>query len=154
MAIPVAIVLSAVSAVMKGSISKLVGSYVTDQADRRKIEAEIENSLVNQLGKSLDAQKEIVLAEVKSEFWLTRCWRPLLMCVLIGFLVFVGLILPLTEIAIGRAIPFNPRWQALPEGFWDFLTIGVGGYIGGRSLEKIFRPAQFPQLAARQKVSK
>ncbi len=33
-------------------------------------------------------------------------------------------------------IPFNPRWQTLPDGFWDFLGIGVGGYVGGRSIEK------------------
>ena len=25
----------------------------------------------------------------------------------------------------------------LPQGFWDFLAIGMGGYIGGRSLEKV-----------------
>jgi Holin of 3TMs, for gene-transfer release len=78
-----------------------------------------------------------VVAESKSEHWLTACWRPLLMVVFMGFLVLVGLVIPLIDLIAGHAIPYEPRWQQLPAGFWDFLSIGVGGYIGGRSLEKI-----------------
>ena len=29
------------------------------------------------------------------------------------------------------------RWNGLPGEFREFLTVGMGGYIGGRSLEKI-----------------
>ena len=43
----------------------------------------------------------------------------------------------MADVIAGREIPFEPRWQLLPAGFWDFLTIGMGGYIGGRSLEKV-----------------
>ena len=79
----------------------------------------------------------MVLAEVQSEHWLTRSWRPVLMLILMGFLLLVGLILPLADLVIGHTVPFQPRWQLLPAGFWDFLAIGMGGYIGGRSLEKV-----------------
>ena len=77
------------------------------------------------------------MAEVNSEHWLTRSWRPILMVLLMGFLVLTGLILPTGDLILGRFIPFNPHWQAIPPAFWEFLTIGMGGYIGGRSLEKI-----------------
>jgi hypothetical protein len=77
------------------------------------------------------------MAEIKSEHWLTRSWRPLLMLMLMGFLLIVGLLLPLAELVAGAPLKFEPRWQLLPPGFWEFLGIGVGGYIGGRSLEKV-----------------
>ena len=32
---------------------------------------------------------------------------------------------------------FTPRLQEIPDGLWNFLGLGVGGYVGGRSLEKI-----------------
>ena len=67
----------------------------------------------------------------------SRSWRPLLMLVLMGFLLLAGLVLPLADLIAGHRIPFDPRWQALPDGFWDFLAVGMGGYIGGRSLEKV-----------------
>jgi hypothetical protein len=54
-----------------------------------------------------------------------------------GFLIVAGLLLPLADLIAGHRLPFEPRWQILPEAFWEFLSIGMGGYIGGRSLEKI-----------------
>ena len=54
-----------------------------------------------------------------------------------GFLLLAGLVLPLADVIAGGPVPFQPRWNMLPQGFWDFLAIGMGGYIGGRSLEKV-----------------
>ena len=61
----------------------------------------------------------------------------MLMLLLMGFLLLAGLILPLADVIAGAPIRFEPRWQMLPDGFWDFLAVGMGGYIGGRSLEKV-----------------
>jgi Holin of 3TMs, for gene-transfer release len=137
MALPLALISGAVSSLMSGPINKIIESYVSDLELRRKLQAELETNMITHLGKSLELQQAIVLAEVKSEHWLTRSWRPILMLTLVFFLVLVGLVIPLADLAAGHAIPFNPRWQSLPDGFWNFLTIGVGGYIGGRSVEKI-----------------
>ena len=62
---------------------------------------------------------------------------PLLMLMLMGFLLWVGIILPLADLAAGSPVAYKPRWSELPAGFWDFLGIGVGGYIGGCTKEKI-----------------
>ncbi len=137
MALPIALITSILGPILNGPINKVIASYVSDLELRRKLQAELETNLITHLGKSLELEQAIVLAEVKSEHWLTRSWRPILMMVLIGFLIFVGLVLPLMDLFVGYEIAFNPRWKALPEGFWQFLSVGVGGYIGGRSLEKI-----------------
>lgn len=144
MPIPFAILSGVVSGFINGPVNKVIEAYVSDLGLRRKLAAELEASMITHLGKSLDLQQEIVLAEVKSEHWLTRSWRPVLMLLLMFFLLLVGLIIPLADLAAGYPIPFNPRWQALPDGFWNFLTVGVGGYIGGRSVEKVLAGAAQP----------
>jgi hypothetical protein len=136
MALPT-LIMQLVGTIMSGPIDKLIDTYVQDLGLRRKLKAEIETNLLTHLGKSLELEQAVVLAELKSEDWLTRSWRPILMLVLIWFLLFAGFILPMADLMAGKTLPFNPRWQALPDGFWSFLSVGVGGYIGGRSLEKI-----------------
>ena len=32
---------------------------------------------------------------------------------------------------------YNVKLNEVPDQFWGLLKIGIGGYIGGRSLEKI-----------------
>jgi hypothetical protein len=137
MALPLTFIISTVTGLMQGPVSKLLEAYVSDLELRRKLQAELESSLVSHLGKSLELQEAVILAEIQSGNWLTRSWRPMLMFLLMAFLVLVGFLLPLADLLAGKAIPFNPRWQTLPDGFWDFLGIGVGGYVGGRSLEKV-----------------
>lgn len=137
MALPLVLVAQTLFALFKGPLAKVLESYVADVELRRKLAAELETQFLAQAGKSAELGAGIVLEEVRSEHWLTRSWRPLLMLILMGFLVLAGVILPLAELLWGAPIRFEPRWSVLPEGFWDFLTIGMGGYIGGRSLEKV-----------------
>ena len=137
MAFPLALAAQLAMGLFQGPVTKALEAYVSDLELRRKLAAELEQQTLAYLSKSAELGAGVVLAEVQSEHWLTRSWRPLLMLVLIGFLLLVGLILPLADLLSGSRVPFEPRWQLLPAGFWDFLTIGMGGYIGGRSLEKV-----------------
>ena len=81
------------------------------------------------LQKQLELQKmqtDIIITEAKGN-WLQRSWRPLLM-VSFGFIViYVKFIGPL----FGLPIP------ELELEFWELLKIGIGGYVVGRSAEKI-----------------
>lgn len=74
----------------------------------------------------LEAQASIINSEAQSESWLARNWRPITM------LTFLTLI-------VGRALgwleaDFKPEeW----ERFFRLIEIGLGGYVLGRSAEKI-----------------
>lgn len=72
-----------------------------------------------------EAQSRIITAEASSESWLTANWRPLVMVVFAGLVVsrWFGLVAP---------IP-----QDIEMELWTIIKIGIGGYVGGRSLEKI-----------------
>lgn len=142
MAIPMTLIANLVSGLMAGPLTKVLDAYIKDTELRRKLEADLQARLVEHLGREMALQQSVVLAEIASDSWLTKSWRPLLMLSLLGFLGFVGVILPLADMLAGYPLPFHPRWAALPPEFWDFLSVGVGGYVGGRSLEKIAGIAQ------------
>jgi hypothetical protein len=134
---PVSMITGLVTGLVNGPLSKALDGYIKDVELRRKLEAELSGLLMTHMGKALEQEAQIVLAEVKSEHWLTRSWRPILMLTLLGIVVFFGLALPIADGLAGKPLPFSPRWNEIPPQMWDFLMIGMGGYIGGRSLEKI-----------------
>lgn len=71
---------------------------------------------------SLQAQANIVNSEAKSEHWLTATWRPITM------LTFLAL-------AVGDSM----GWLEAPlrDEAWELLQLGLGGYVVGRSAEKL-----------------
>ena len=114
MALPAALIFNLVTGLMSGPITKALDAFVKDQELRRKLEADLQGKLTEHLGKSEELGQTVVLAEIKSEDWLTRNWRPLVMLTLMGFIVFVGLVLPALDFVFGSPVTFNPRWAALP----------------------------------------
>jgi len=148
--LPVAMAAEVVLGLIQGPLTKILDAYVSDVELRRKLAAEIEQQTLGYFSRTAELGAGVVMAETRSEHWLSRSWRPLLMLVLIGFLLLVGFVLPVADLVAGHRVAFEPRWQSLPEGFWQFLTVGAGGYIGGRSLEKVAgavtaaKPPAFP----------
>jgi hypothetical protein len=137
MLIPIGILTGLLRTFLGGPLSKIIDSYIGDLELRRKIKAELDHALLEDFGTLITAQRDAVIAEVTSESWLTRSWRPLLMVVLMGFLILCGLFLPCAELLLSHRIAFRPRWDLLPPQLWDLIYIGIGGYVGGRSIEKI-----------------
>lgn len=73
------------------------------------------------------ASSEIIKAEVQSESFLTRNWRPMTM------LIFVFLI-------SARYLGFaDGASEAFSIELIELLKIGLGGYVVGRTAEKIVR---------------
>jgi len=70
----------------------------------------------------LNAKKTIITAEAQSQSWIARNWRPITMLVFLGLVVgdSFGLL----------ATPLAPQ-------AWLLLQIGLGGYVAGRSAEKV-----------------
>jgi hypothetical protein len=135
--LPIMTIVQAVLALWRGPLTKILDAHIGDQALRAKLSAEIEAALAEQLGQGLAAQGGAVVSEIRSEHWLARSWRPLLMLLFMALLVLYGVLLPAVDLIAARPIPFSPRWRDLPPEFWNLLTVGLGGYVGGRSLEKI-----------------
>jgi hypothetical protein len=88
----------------------------------------------------------VILAEAKSEHKITAIWRPLLMVVITAIIGWNFLIAPLVELAVtlftGDQIPLS---IPLPDQLWSLLMIGVGGYVVGRSGEKMVKNFKAPR---------
>ena len=72
--------------------------------------------------KALAGQQAIVQAEAQAEHWLVATWRPITM-------------LTLLLLVVGDSLGFLPN--SLNAEAWVLLQVGLGGYVIGRSGEKI-----------------
>ena len=87
---------------------------------------EMERSKVQMALAIYAGQVEIVKAEAQSEHFLAACWRPILM------LTFGGLIVARW---LGFSAPNITEAEVLK--LWDIVQLGLGGYVIGRSVEKV-----------------
>ena len=79
--------------------------------------------------KQLELQKmqtEIIVTEAKGN-WLQRSWSPILMLAFGFIVIYVKFIAPL----------FDLRIPELENEFWNLLQLGIGGYVIGRTGEKM-----------------
>ena len=92
-----------------------------DQAKLALMEMAQKGELAEMTGRA-----EIVKTEAASEHWLAANWRPLLM------LTFGGLIVARW---FGWAAPNLSEAEYLK--LWSIVELGIGGYVIGRSAEKV-----------------
>jgi len=120
-----------------GKALGIVDKFVPDKDKATELKAQIETLILvqghDELVKELEGQIQIILAEARGG-WLQRNWRPMLMmvCILIIFNNYV--LFPYLSMFTEKAVMLE-----LPGGLWALLNLGVGGYIGGRTAEKIFK---------------
>jgi len=109
--------------------AELVDNLHTSQEEKMKLINELANAEFQIQEKVLDYETQIlevkasaINTESKGESWLQRNWRPITM---LTFLVLILLDC------------FGLFAVTLPARIWTLLELGIGGYVIGRSLEKI-----------------
>ena len=115
-----------------GTIDKMV----TDKDKANELKNEISLKMMHgdsvKFVEQIKSQMNIIVAEAQSQSWLARNWRPGLMS-LFGLIIFNNYV-------------FNPWLNAffsinimmeIPPDMWGLLKLGVGGYVVGRSGEKV-----------------
>jgi hypothetical protein len=132
-------------------LGKALGNLIPDANARAQAEAEIAKQLLASSAELERAAGEIVLAEARSEHFLAACWRPILMLAEeksehwltaswrpILMLTFGALIVARW---LGYSAPCISEAEVLK--LWDIVQLGLGGYVIGRSAEKVA-----PQIVA------
>ena len=92
------------------------------QAEIKKIENELLLKVMEYEKQLLESQTKIISSEATGASWLQRNWRPITM---LTFLILVVL------------NSFGMLANELAPEMWTLLQIGLGGYVVGRSAEKI-----------------
>lgn len=108
-----------------------IGSQLIDRLwpdEEKKAQAKIALMEMAQKGElaEMQARAEIVKTEASSEHWLAANWRPVLM------LTFGALIVARW---FGFAAPELSEAEYLK--LWSIVELGIGGYVIGRSFEKV-----------------
>lgn len=85
----------------------------------------------------IEAAKSTITAEAQGESAVQRNWRPHLMYLLMFMIVFNAVFVPLLFAFTGITIPVIDAMEGVSDNMWDVIKIGLGGYIGGKTLEKV-----------------
>jgi hypothetical protein len=107
-------------------VTGLVDKLHTSDDERLEAKAVLLQLQTSLMSQTLDyekqianAQRDIIVAETQANSWLTRSWRPITM---------------LTLVAIVVISQFTA--MEVPPDLWFVIKLGLGGYVGGRSVEK------------------
>lgn len=121
------------------SVSGIIDEFKTTDEERVNAKSKlmaIESALTGrimayetQLAKS---RRDILVAEAQSRSWIARNWRPILMLSITAILVHKYILYPYLS-AMFTGVPT----LEMPPELFTLLTVGVGGYVVGRSGEKI-----------------
>ena len=119
-----------------GNVIKEIGGIIDNLFTNDEERINAKNKIIKVLKeKELELQKmqtDIIIAEAKGN-WLQRSWRPILMLSFGFIVIYVKFLAPL----------FNLTIPPLENEFWDLLQLGIGGYVVGRSAEKIAENVTF-----------
>lgn len=109
------------------SAAKILQMQNAHEEALNKMQTDYATAIVN-------AQGGVIKAEASSGSWLAANWRPILMLSFTAIIVVNYLVVPIAQ---WFGVSESPL--ILPPDMWALLKIGVGGYIVGRSGEKIAR---------------
>jgi len=108
------------------SIARNLFPDPADELKRDQAEKEFTLGVMKHANSIEEAAASVVKAEAASDHWLAANWRPLTM------LTFVGLVVARW---MGWTAPGMTEAEYL--SIYDLIKIGIGGYVVGRSAEKI-----------------
>lgn len=114
-------------------VGKVLDRIIPDPEARAKAELEIQTGLLSAESEIVKAAASVIRAEAGGN-WLQRSWRPMLM-ILFGLIIANNYVIVPYVLAFGMFVPSLD----IPPGMWALLNVGVGGYVVGRSAEKIFK---------------
>jgi hypothetical protein len=107
------------------AIGKTIDDNVTNDEERSQLKNNLTNIVTSKLNELSSLSRDVIVAEAKGNF-LQRSWRPIIM-------LLMGFILACKWFGYTNSeIPLE-----LEQELMSLLKLGIGGYIGGRTLEKV-----------------
>jgi hypothetical protein len=118
-----------------GGVIDLVDDAVEDKDEANRIKANLtevfEKADLSKFTALVQGQTQILLGEIQGQSWMQRNWRPVLMLTIVAIVANNYIIYPYLSLFTDKAVVLD-----LPEKLYNLMSIGVGGYIVGRSAEK------------------
>lgn len=114
------------------AIASLLDKVIPDPA--AKADAKIKFMTLAQSGdlKELESATSVIVSEAKSEHWIVSSWRPITMLTFVVIIANNYIVYPYLSLFWDDAPNLT-----IPTDMWQLLKIGLGGYVVGRSAEKV-----------------
>jgi hypothetical protein len=130
-------------------VTKVIDSLVVTADERGQLRLAFADMQAKLAGQIVDFEVQLaqsrasaITAEASAEWAITATWRPLMM---LSF----GVMLWWYALAAMFGFP-PPDLEAVPQELWDLMKLGIGGYVAGRSTEKIVKTVMSPELNLRR----
>jgi len=124
----------AIIAGVLGIGEKLIDHWFPNAEEANKRKGELFTLLQQGKMKELESAASVISAEASSDHWLVAAWRPITMLVFVFIIANNYILAPYIELFFDRDISLP-----LPSDLWDLLKLGLGGYVIGRSGEKMVK---------------
>ena len=132
--------LGGVISALSGPLGTVAERYFDNKDDQIAFKNSVELEVLKNQKNFEDLAGSIVLAEAKSEHWLTAIWRPATMLLFALVIAINILIIPYVLMPILWMLGYPvPEFMPIPDQVWTLITVGLGGYVGGRSGEKMVK---------------
>jgi hypothetical protein len=125
--------------------SDIIDQRVQDKDLAAQLKQDLEKSYLSADLSSMQEQASVIKVEAQGESFLQRNWRPIIM-LMFGYVIFNNFILAPYVQCFYHAFPILP----VPTDLWDLLKLGIGGYVVGRSAEKITKTVMDSKKAQTQ----
>ena len=121
---------------MIGSILEIVNKFIPDQESAEKVTLELEK----EFSKQLEMKHSIIRAEQENGGIASK-WRPWTMLAFLGMVITHWVLYDIVPyvIVVFDINTYTPLDPGFTDGFLDLIKMGLAGYIGGRSMEKMVK---------------
>lgn len=109
-----------------GEIGTTLDNVITSDDERLEAKNKLTDLVTERLTTIAGFQRDALVEELRGS-WLQRSWRPIVMLAFAAIVVYNNFIAP----------AFHLPNAILQDQFWNLLEIGIGGYVIGRSVEKV-----------------
>lgn len=108
------------------SVGNTIDRLTTSDDEKSKAKQELSDLITSRLNELATLQASVLTQELKGN-WLQRSWRPIVMLSFAAIVVYSKFVAP----------AFGLPNAELERDFWVLLEVGIGGYVIGRSVEKV-----------------
>jgi len=114
------------------TVDSVLGRFFEDKDEAARVAQELRVAMLEHEQTARQVARDVVVAEAKSQHWITSAWRPITMLTFVAIIANNYILAPYVDLFFGTGLELD-----VPAPMWDLIKIGLGGYVVGRSAEKV-----------------
>lgn len=114
------------------TVDNVLGRFFEDKDQAAKAAQELRIAMLEHEQTAQKVARDVVVAEANSNHWVTSAWRPITMLTFVAIVANNYILAPYLDLFFEAGLVLE-----MPDQLWSLIQIGLGGYVVGRSGEKI-----------------